>query len=944
MKTRRACRRNPRRSFSRTSSKDRFTCPRSRRLLFEPLEDRRLLSLAPLLVDLQPGSDSGIFDDDNLTNIATPLIDITAAQAGDTINVYREGALLGEAAQIDGTLYQYGFAPGELVEGGNSITARSFDGVEESGDSPPLVVTLDATPPQVVSSAPVPESTLDYTPSAVVVSFDEPLDPSTISRSTFGLIGSGGDGTFDDGNENVIIPNSVAMTGPAEVTLDLTGVLVPNDVYQVTLAGSIPGEPIMDLAGNMLDGEFDGAFPSGDSVEGGNFVATFQVADPDGVVIEAESNDTLAEATALTLTEDPADSGYLVGRGFGWIDPATYGDYWSDPDYWSFQALAGDIVSISVDTPDSGLDPYIELRNAADGVLRGDDNSGPGNDAYIGHYAISTSGNYFVRVGKYRYSSTPGSYQLRVDVARSVQLESDANFANDSISGANPLVLEQDAPGQIVGTVAGTVMSAEGANTDEDYFYLGTLDASAVVVLNVSLPSLSALNPRVQVVDGSGAVVADTDGDATDGGFLATLAAADDYYAILDANDGAGPRGQYLLDIDIADAVSPTVISVSGLPAEGTTSDNIFSSIEVMFSEQMDPDTVVDPAAFGLREAGDDGTFGTADDRVIGLFLTTSYNQHSRNVEFFLEEGLLASGNYRFIAGNVLTDRGGNLIDGDANGTGGDAYIYSFTLHLPEEFVLEGPDNNSRSGATALPLVEDPVTSGYYLGFGLGSIDPTSDDDWWSFQAQAGDRVALALDTPNSDLRTQLSIYGESGGYLTYDYSAGPGSDAYISHYAIPSDGTYYARVDYSGGSVGTYQLRVELARGIDLESDASYANDSISGADPVTLTGVGTSQVATVAGTVMLPEGSNADEDRYALGSLNAGNVLELDVRLPSSSTLVPQVRVVDGDGNPLAGTRWRTRMVMIGTATFWRRLPQTVRTTRRCGRRTGSIMGTAI
>jgi len=228
--------------------------------IFEALEPRLLLNgapPAPLLLDLQASSDSGAYDDDNLTNTAAAVVDITAAESDDVIRVYSEGTLLGEATQIGGTLYQYTFTTGQFVESANIITARSFDGIEESGDSPPLVLTLDVTPPRVVSLTPVPESAPDYTLSAVVASFDEPLDPGTVSRSVFGLIGSGGDGTFDDGNENVIIPDSVAATGPAEATLDLTGVLVPNDVYQVTLMGSGRGEPADPLAYYSFDNQLD---------------------------------------------------------------------------------------------------------------------------------------------------------------------------------------------------------------------------------------------------------------------------------------------------------------------------------------------------------------------------------------------------------------------------------------------------------------------------------------------------------------------------------------------------------------------------------------------------------------------------------------------------------------------------------------------------------------
>ena len=197
-------RRNDRRSFSRPFSTDRLASLRRRRPLFEPLEERALLALAPLAVDLQAESDSGLYDDDNLTNIAAPTIDITAAEAGDTIRVYREGVLLGEATPIAGTSYQYVFAPGELAEGDNSITARCFDGVDESEDSPPLVITLDVSGPRITAS--IPETPLD--PRA------DPLKSVTVTFSEAIGFGSAGSGSFAVDDVTIIGPaGEVASTG-----------------------------------------------------------------------------------------------------------------------------------------------------------------------------------------------------------------------------------------------------------------------------------------------------------------------------------------------------------------------------------------------------------------------------------------------------------------------------------------------------------------------------------------------------------------------------------------------------------------------------------------------------------------------------------------------------------------------------------------------------------
>jgi len=103
--------------------------------------------------------------------------------------------------------------------------------------------------------------------------------------------------------------------------------------------------------------------------------------------------------------------------------------------------------------------------------------------------------------------------------------------------------------------------------------------------------------------------------------------------------------------------------------------------------------------------------------------------------------------------------------------------------------------NDTLSTATGLPLVEDPAGSGYWMGRGLGSIQPSSDNDYWSFEALAGDVVSVSVDTPDSDLNPRVYLYDAAGNQLGYDDDAGPSYDAFISHYAIASSGTYYARV-----------------------------------------------------------------------------------------------------------------------------------------------------
>ncbi|MCL4179871.1 MAG: pre-peptidase C-terminal domain-containing protein, partial [Verrucomicrobia bacterium] len=126
-----------------------------------------------------------------------------------------------------------------------------------------------------------------------------------------------------------------------------------------------------------------------------------------------EADDMIGGATQLELVEDPTGTGFFVGRANEQIDVAE------DIDYWRFNALAGDLVAVSLDTYGSGLDVYIELRNSADGVIASDNNGGPGNDDLISNYRIGSSGSYYVRVRSY---GGVGTYEVRVELARGMDL------------------------------------------------------------------------------------------------------------------------------------------------------------------------------------------------------------------------------------------------------------------------------------------------------------------------------------------------------------------------------------------------------------------------------------------------------------------------------------------------------------------------------------------
>lgn len=132
-----------------------------------------------------------------------------------------------------------------------------------------------SNPVKVTSLSPIPSTVLATAPTSILAMFDRELDVSTVNEMTFVVDASGGDATFNDGNEASITATSITTT-PTSATFDLSGVTLANDTYRVRLLGS-GASIIMDLDANALDGEFSGSFPSGDDIAGGDFEANFEL-------------------------------------------------------------------------------------------------------------------------------------------------------------------------------------------------------------------------------------------------------------------------------------------------------------------------------------------------------------------------------------------------------------------------------------------------------------------------------------------------------------------------------------------------------------------------------------------------------------------------------------------------------------------------------------------
>src|SRR5690606_7971360 len=204
---------------------------------------------------------------------STEVPSLMRVEPGDPDNSYLIQKLEGTAA-----------VGGRMPLNGTPLPQADIDVIRQwitEGAQPATPAEPPAAPVRVTSLSPLPGSTLEALPASIIALFDRELDATSITPQSFTLTASGGDGTFEEGNEIEIVPASVGVSpsNPTTAVMDLAGVQGGDDTYRVRLAGDPPA-PILDLGANALDGEFPGTFPSGDGGQGGDFIADFVVAAP----------------------------------------------------------------------------------------------------------------------------------------------------------------------------------------------------------------------------------------------------------------------------------------------------------------------------------------------------------------------------------------------------------------------------------------------------------------------------------------------------------------------------------------------------------------------------------------------------------------------------------------------------------------------------------------
>ncbi len=345
----------------------------------------------------------------------------------------------------------------------------------------------------------------------------------------------------------------------------------------------------------------------------------------------------------------------------------------------------------------------------------------------------------------------------------------------------------------------------------------------------------------------SGTTITDT--TYTDTGLTSRTAYRYTVRAVNSAGEGTATSAISVTPDDHANALGVGATPVtSGTAITGTidvAGDRDYFSVEVTLGES-ESATIFATTTGSTDSAGrlydSDGT------------QLASNNDDGAGFNFQLESTITASGTY-YVRVN----------GGDQFTTTGD---YSLTVTV----TVVTPDDHSNiaTGAT-------PITSAAAID---GSIDPTADQDYFSFTVTTSTQVTVVAFTTGT-LDTVGAIFNSSGTQLGTDNNSGEGGNFRIA-VSISASGTYYIRVASNGAITGDYSLTL-------LEPAADHSGTT-TGATSVT-------SGAPIDGVIT----TTSDIDFFSV-AVTASTATPVTIHAVTTGTTDIQGRILDSGGRQLA------------------------------------------
>jgi hypothetical protein len=452
-----------------------------------------------------------------------------------------------------------------------------------------------------------------------------------------------------------------------------------------------------------------------------------------------------------------------------------------DVDWFSFSAIAG--VKYRFTTTLLTLSDSVIRLVAPDGVttIAVNDDSILGLASLI-DWTATSSDVYFLEVRG--FSSSVGAYNVNFNIQ-----DDHGNYAGAATASSDP---------SSVSGVLGTV-------DDTDWFSFAAVDGTTYSFATM-LGTLPDSVLRVWDVDGTTLLASDDDGGAGLASLLTWTATKDGVYYIDVSSYAAASSGTYTLSITGDDDHGDNAPNATQIDVPGT----IGGEIEVPFDVDWFKFDAISGARYQFAT-----TLGTLTDSVLRL-----------------------------------RDANGLLLATDDDGGPGLASFIDWIPSLDGTYYLEVSGLNWRSGSydLSMTIVDDHgnntagATAVLPAVFTAGVIAPSSDVDWFSFNASAGVEYELLTTLGTLD-DSVLRLIGTDGVTLiAKDDDSGPGLASLITWTPTVS-GVYFLEVRGFDAGVGTYSVlvlpKVDLVVDeVDDELDGVFSADDLSLREAVLLAG----------------------------------------------------------------------------------------------------------
>jgi hypothetical protein len=236
---------------------------------------------------LDPASDSGASNSDDITNVVQPTFTGTTNEPNATMTLYAQPLagggpfVIGQGTSNSNDAWSI-VSNQALADGSYAITAIAVDQAGHTTSSNTTIVpdlVIDTVGPKVTGVF------FNHLSGQIQVTFQDfggpnnagvGLNPATVRDANNYRLTTVHQPRLGAFRVNVISVSPGTTTGSQSVTLSLNrGQPIRGGFYDFTIRSVSPKDlsGIQDIAGNALDGEFYGYFPSGNNRPGGDFVA-----------------------------------------------------------------------------------------------------------------------------------------------------------------------------------------------------------------------------------------------------------------------------------------------------------------------------------------------------------------------------------------------------------------------------------------------------------------------------------------------------------------------------------------------------------------------------------------------------------------------------------------------------------------------------------------------